>query len=157
MACLVSAFADECRLRQSAQNVPLHCKQTILPWHLLAHRSGCFSQAIGTQAQDKIEAFNFLRAGFTDSNAYLRELTLKSMLSLAPLLSQRTISQVLLKHLAKLQVHPCIPFVLGSDSDLPVGHPFDNFRSVRRPIRANMTILLGNLAIGILAFPTYSV
>ncbi len=44
------------------------------------------------------------RAGFTDSNAYLRELTLKSMLALAPLLSQRTISQVLLKHLAKLQV-----------------------------------------------------
>lgn len=43
-------------------------------------------------------------AGFTDSNAYLRELTLKSMLPLAPLLRQRTISQVLLKHLAKLQV-----------------------------------------------------
>ena len=42
--------------------------------------------------------------GFTDSNAYLRELTLKSMLTLAPKLSQRTLSNSLLKFLAKLQV-----------------------------------------------------
>ena len=42
--------------------------------------------------------------GFADSNAYLRELTLKSMLILAPKLSQKTLNQSLLKHLAKLQV-----------------------------------------------------
>ena len=42
--------------------------------------------------------------GFTDSNAYLRELTLKSMLTLAPKLSQKTLSNSLLKFLAKLQV-----------------------------------------------------
>ena len=42
--------------------------------------------------------------GFTDSNAYLRELTLKSMLVLAPKLSQKTLNQSLLKFLAKLQV-----------------------------------------------------
>ena len=48
--------------------------------------------------------------GFTDSNAYLRELTLKSMLTLAPKLSQRTLSNSLLKFLAKLQVrlHACM-------------------------------------------------
>ena len=42
--------------------------------------------------------------GFSDSNAYLRELTLKSMLVLAPKLTQRTLNQSLLKFLAKLQV-----------------------------------------------------
>ncbi len=41
--------------------------------------------------------------GFTDSNAYLRELTLKSMLVLAPKLSQKALNQSLLKYLAKLQ------------------------------------------------------
>ena len=47
--------------------------------------------------------------GFTDSNAYLRELTLKSMLVLAPKLSQRTLNQSLLKFLAKLQVGALAP------------------------------------------------
>ena len=55
--------------------------------------------------------------GFTDSNAYLRELTLKSMLVLAPKLSQKTLNQSLLKYLAKLQARahpqPC--------SDVPLG------------------------------------
>ena len=45
--------------------------------------------------------------GFGDSNAYLRELTLKSMLVLAPKLSQKTLNQSLLKFLAKLQVCAC--------------------------------------------------
>ena len=45
--------------------------------------------------------------GFGDSNAYLRELTLKSMLVLAPKLSQKTLNQSLLKFLAKLQVWAC--------------------------------------------------
>ena len=51
--------------------------------------------------------FPAVATGFNDTNAYLRELTLKSMLLLAPKLSQRTINQVLLKHLAKLQARPC--------------------------------------------------
>ena len=51
-----------------------------------------------------LQVFPAVATGFNDTNAYLRELTLKSMLLLAPRLSQRTINQVLLKHLAKLQV-----------------------------------------------------
>jgi len=53
--------------------------------------------------------------GFTDSNAYLRELTLKSMLTVAPKLSQKTLSNSLLKFLAKLQVsctHLLLPLPL---------------------------------------------
>lgn len=61
-----------------------------------------------------------VQGGFTDANAYLRELTLKSMLVMAPKLSQRTLNQSLLKHLAKLQARPIclqvatrrLPFVL---------------------------------------------
>lgn len=45
-----------------------------------------------------------MATGFTDGNPYLRELTLKSMVILGPKLSQKTLNQVLLKHLAKLQV-----------------------------------------------------
>jgi hypothetical protein len=50
------------------------------------------------------QIYPHVATGFTDSNAYLRELTLKSMLVLAPKLSQKTINQSLLKFLAKLQV-----------------------------------------------------
>ncbi|KDD71268.1 hypothetical protein H632_c5416p0, partial [Helicosporidium sp. ATCC 50920] len=39
-------------------------------------------------------------AGFQDGNPYLRELTLKAMAVLAPKLSQKLLSQDLLKHLA---------------------------------------------------------
>ena len=63
-----------------------------------------------------------LQLGFTDANPYIRELTLKSMVILAPKLQQRTLNQNLLKYLAKLQV------------DEEPG------------IRANTTILLGTLA-----------
>lgn len=59
--------------------------------------------------------------GFTDEDAFLRELTLKSTLLLAPKLSQRA-HQSLLKHLSKLQI-----------DEEPA-------------IRANTTILLGNVA-----------
>lgn len=45
-----------------------------------------------------------LQTGFTDGNAYIRELTLKSMLSLAPKMSNKTLTQNVLKHLSKLQV-----------------------------------------------------
>ncbi|WIA22885.1 hypothetical protein OEZ86_009825 [Tetradesmus obliquus] len=63
-----------------------------------------------------------LSAGFTDENAYIRELTLKSLLVLAPKMRQATLTQNLLKHLSRLQV--------------------DNEPS----IRANTTVLLGNIA-----------
>ena len=52
------------------------------------------------------QIYPHVSTGFGDSNAYLRELTLKSMLVLAPKLSQRTLNQSLLKSLAKLQVSP---------------------------------------------------
>ena len=45
-----------------------------------------------------------MATGFSDGNPYLRELTLKSLAVLGPKLSQKTLSQSLLKHLAKLQV-----------------------------------------------------
>ena len=44
------------------------------------------------------------QTGFTDGNAYIRELTLKSMLALAPRMSNKTLTQNVLKHLSKLQV-----------------------------------------------------
>ena len=50
------------------------------------------------------QVYPHVTTGFSDSNAYLRELTLKSMLVLAPKLTQRTLNQSLLKFLAKLQV-----------------------------------------------------
>ena len=67
-------------------------------------------------------AGNALGCGFSDPSPYIRELTLKAMLTLAPKLQPRTLSQGLLKHLARAQV------------DAEGG------------IRANTTILLGNLA-----------
>ena len=51
-----------------------------------------------------MQVYNHVASGFTDANPYLRELTLKSMAVLGPKLSQKTLSQSLLKHLAKLQV-----------------------------------------------------
>jgi SCY1-like protein 1 len=45
-----------------------------------------------------------LQSGFTDQNAYIRELTLKSILPLAPRLSNKTLVNNVLKHLSKLQV-----------------------------------------------------
>lgn len=45
-----------------------------------------------------------MQTGFSDQNAYIRELTLKSMLSLAPKLSHKTLTNSVLKHLSKLQV-----------------------------------------------------
>lgn len=51
-----------------------------------------------------LQIYNQVAGGFGDANPYLRELTLKSMAVLGPKLSQKTLSQSLLKHLAKLQV-----------------------------------------------------
>ncbi|KVI07084.1 Armadillo-like helical [Cynara cardunculus var. scolymus] len=68
------------------------------------------------------QVYPHIATGFSDTSAFLRELTLKSMLVLAPKLSQRNISGSLLKYLSKLQV-----------DEEPA-------------IRTNTTILLGNLA-----------
>lgn len=45
-----------------------------------------------------------MQTGFSDTHAYIRELTLKSMLSLAPKMSNKTLVTSVLKHLSKLQV-----------------------------------------------------
>jgi SCY1-like protein 1 len=68
------------------------------------------------------QVFPHVATGFADTSAFLRELTLKSMLVIAPKLSQRTLTGSLLKHLSKLQV-----------DEEPA-------------IRTNTTILLGNIA-----------
>ena len=64
--------------------------------------------------QDVIEGQIYppLSAGFTDENAYIRELTLKSLLVLAPKMRQATLTQNLLKHLSRLQVRPLKPQLL---------------------------------------------
>ena len=60
------------------------------------------------------QVYPHVATGFSDSNAYLRELTLKSMLVLAPKLSQKTLNQSLLKFLAKLQVSTEASSIRGS-------------------------------------------
>ena len=65
--------------------------------------------------------FPAMSSSFTDEDPFVRELTLKATLVLAPKLTQRTHGN-LLKHLSKLQIDP------------------------EPPIRANTTILLGNIA-----------
>ncbi len=64
------------------------------------------SQRLAGQAAVEEQVYPHVATGFTDSNAYLRELTLKSMLVLAPKLSQKSLNQSLLKYLAKLQARP---------------------------------------------------
>nr|DAD38609.1 TPA_asm: hypothetical protein HUJ06_012931 [Nelumbo nucifera] len=80
-----------------------------------------FGESLSTQVVDE-QVYPHVATGFSDTSAFLRELTLKSMLLLAPKLSQRTISGSLLKYLSKLQV-----------DEEPA-------------IRTNTTILLGNIA-----------
>ncbi|XP_042450155.1 probable inactive serine/threonine-protein kinase scy1 isoform X1 [Zingiber officinale] len=80
-----------------------------------------FGESLSSQIVDE-QVFPHVANGFADTSALLRELTLKSMLVLAPKLSQRTMSGSLLKHLSKLQV-----------DEEPA-------------IRTNTTILLGNIA-----------
>ncbi len=96
--------------------------------------------------------------GFSDSNAYLRELTLKSMLVLAPKLSQKTLNQSLLKFLAKLQVSPVSCTTRREKLPLTFRLQLCGIFALWCPrlccvkvdeepaIRANTTILLGNLA-----------
>ncbi|WJX25846.1 hypothetical protein P8452_14841 [Trifolium repens] len=80
-----------------------------------------YGESLSAQAVDE-QVYPHVATGFSDTSAFLRELTLKSMLVLAPKLSQRTLSGSLLKHLSKLQV-----------DEEPA-------------IRTNTTILLGNIA-----------
>ncbi|XP_042014312.1 probable inactive serine/threonine-protein kinase scy1 [Salvia splendens] len=80
-----------------------------------------YGESLSAQMVDE-QVYPHVANGFSDTSAFLRELTLKSMLVLAPKLSQRTISGSLLKFLSKLQV-----------DEEPA-------------IRTNTTILLGNIA-----------
>jgi len=68
------------------------------------------------------KVFPHVATGFSDTTVSIHELIMKSMLVLAPKLSQRIISGSLLKYLSKLHV----------DED--------------PGIRTNTTILLGNIA-----------
>ncbi|CAL0299982.1 unnamed protein product [Lupinus luteus] len=80
-----------------------------------------YGESLSAQMVDE-QIYPHVATGFSDTSAFLRELTLKSMLTLSPKLSQRTISGSLLKHLSKLQVDE------------------------EATIRTNTTILLGNIA-----------
>ncbi|XVF81932.1 hypothetical protein PTKIN_Ptkin16aG0002300 [Pterospermum kingtungense] len=80
-----------------------------------------YGESLSAQVVDE-QVYPHVATGFADTSAFLRELTLKSMLVLAPKLSQRTLSGSLLKYLSKLQV-----------DEEPA-------------IRTNTTILLGNIA-----------
>ncbi|XP_017410961.1 uncharacterized protein LOC108323121 isoform X2 [Vigna angularis] len=80
-----------------------------------------YGESLSAQVVDE-QVYPHVATGFSDTSAFLRELTLKSMLILAPKLSQRTFSGSLLKHLSRLQV-----------DEEPA-------------IRTNTTILLGNIA-----------
>lgn len=80
-----------------------------------------YGESLSSQVVDE-QVYPHVATGFSDPSAFLRELTLKSMLVLAPKLSQRTISGSLLKFLSKLQVDE------------------------EAAIRTNTTILLGNIA-----------
>ncbi|PWA65020.1 protein kinase family protein with ARM repeat domain-containing protein [Artemisia annua] len=80
-----------------------------------------YGESFSAQVVDE-QVYPHIATGFSDTSAFLRELTLKSMLVLAPKLSQRTLSGSLLKYLSKLQV-----------DEEPA-------------IRTNTTILLGNIA-----------
>lgn len=59
-----------------------------------------------THQQEVIEnqIYPPLSNGFSDEIPYIRELTLKSILTLAPKMKQGTLTSNLLKHLSRLQV-----------------------------------------------------
>ncbi|TYI24171.1 hypothetical protein ES332_A06G215000v1 [Gossypium tomentosum] len=80
-----------------------------------------YGESLSAQAVDE-QVYPHVATGFVDTSSILRELTLKSMLIMAPKLSQRNLSGSLLKYLSKLQV-----------DEEPA-------------IRTNTTILLGNIA-----------
>ena len=89
--------------------------------HSLARMLSRHAKFFALQSVVETQVYPNVATGFSDSNAYLRELTLKSMLVLAPKLSQKTLNQSLLKFLAKLQVSPYLMYCLegkaGASSD----------------------------------------
>eukprot|EP00850_Spirogloea_muscicola_P019492 SM000191S05241 [mRNA] locus=s191:167738:173694:- [translate_table: standard] len=87
----------------------------------LLQNIAAFGPALSPAVVDE-QVYPNIVTGFSDTSAFYRELTLKSMLVLAPKLSQRHLSSSLLQHLNKLQV-----------DEEPA-------------IRTNTTILLGNIA-----------
>ncbi|TYG66031.1 hypothetical protein ES288_D06G235000v1 [Gossypium darwinii] len=80
-----------------------------------------YGESLSARVVDE-QVYPHVATGFVDTSSILRELTLKSMLIMAPKLSQRNLSGSLLKYLSKLQ--------------------FDE----EPAIRTNTTILLGNIA-----------
>jgi len=68
--------------------------------------TGSMMAVVLSDLQDVIEnqIYPPLSSGFSDENAYIRELTLKSILTLAPKMKQSTLTSNLLKHLSRLQV-----------------------------------------------------
>ncbi|XP_012449329.1 uncharacterized protein LOC105772559 isoform X1 [Gossypium raimondii] len=80
-----------------------------------------YGESLSARVVDE-QVYPHVATGFVDTSSILRELTLKSMLIMAPKLSQRNLSGSLLKYLSKLQV-----------DEEPA-------------IRTNTTILLGNIA-----------
>ena len=80
-----------------------------------------YVHAMDEKMTDEI-IYEKISTGFTDQDPFVRELTLRTVLLLAPKLTQRTLGSSLLKHLSKLQV-----------DEEPA-------------IRANTTICLGNVA-----------
>ena len=62
------------------------------------------SHPLGLSPGARVQVFPHLVTGYTDAAAFVRELTLKCTLVVAPKLQQKTINQQLLKHLSKLQI-----------------------------------------------------
>lgn len=77
--------------------------------------SGSVMALVLPDLQDVIEnqIYPPLSSGFSDENAYIRELTLKSILTLAPKMKQSTLTSNLLKHLSRLQVDIRAPLGIG--------------------------------------------
>ncbi|KAK8575785.1 hypothetical protein V6N12_063442 [Hibiscus sabdariffa] len=63
-----------------------------------------YGEPLSAQVVDD-QVYPHVATGFSDTSAFLRELTLKSLLLLAPKLSKRNLSGSLLKYLSKLQLN----------------------------------------------------
>ena len=68
----------------------------------LLENLGKYSHHLPEKMVDE-QVYAHMATGFTDEAAFIRELTLKSVLALAPKLTQRTLGSSLLKHLSKMQ------------------------------------------------------
>ncbi|XVF41234.1 hypothetical protein PTKIN_Ptkin01aG0264000 [Pterospermum kingtungense] len=113
--------AEEFNLKVLPTIVKLFASNDRAIWVALLQHIDQYGESLSAQVVDE-QVYPHVSTGFADTSAFLQELTLKSMLILAPKLSPRTMSGSLLKYLSKLQV----------DEELA--------------IRTNTTILLGNIA-----------